>query len=91
MRQIWKICVDHAGPYQMPKGAEFVAVHEQDGKPHAWFLCNPKAEVVERVIYVVGTGWALKDKDAGAYMGTAFCGALVWHLFDKGEVSVPVA
>lgn len=85
MITIWKLPVLESGPHKMPRGAVFICVHEQDGKPCVWFTCDPKAPLVDRMIYVVGTGWPMKDFGSSKYIGTAFCGSMVWHLLDMGE------
>lgn len=74
----------------MPKGAQLLHVAAQETPVYeaqvcVWALVDPKERVVTRQFLIVGTGHPVP---AGKYVGTALMdgGALVWHVFDRGEV-----
>lgn len=79
---IYKYKLDKAfNTVEMPKGARLLTVHEQDNRVHLWAVVNPNAEIEARVFTVVGTGHPTEFTD-GIYVGTAFCGPMVWHVFE---------
>lgn len=51
-----------------------------------WAYVDTAAPMVDRLIGVIGTGnTAPDDLDGATYVGTAQCGAFVWHVFDGGD------
>lgn len=70
----------------MPRGAQVLHVHEQNGVPTLWALVDPTQEEEARLFSVVGTGWGISDLANNAtYRGTAHCGSFVWHVFEDGK------
>ena len=92
MREIWKYILDRTdrAPVSMPKGAQVLSAGVQGDCDLVciWALVDPEAERVGRRISVYGTGWPIAD-DPGVFVGTVSTadGALVWHVFDGGEVT----
>lgn len=93
---IWKfeLQVTDVQRVRMPVGSRLLYVGAQDRggpwvslQPTLWALVDPNAPYVDRLIAVVGTGNPAPDVDDedSIYVGTAICGALVWHIFDGGE------
>lgn len=70
----------------MPKGAEVIHVHEQDGGLFVWALACENNAMVSRLFNVYGAGHPLRAP-LGKYRGTAHLlqGKLVLHVFDMGE------
>lgn len=90
-RTIWKYTLRGSREAKkMPQGAQILTAAEQRGDICVWALVDPTAPLVERAFTVVGTG---KDADhltdAAQYVGTVLLvhGALVFHVFDLGEVA----
>ena len=65
----------------VPEDSSFLCVHEQGGLVTTWFLCDPSKSVVKRNLYIVGTGQLVPDNTT--YLGTAFVGEYVWHVFEE--------
>lgn len=79
-----------ANNISMPRGAQLLHVAAQETPVYAasvcvWALVDPEERMVTRQFLIVGTGHPVP---AGKYVGTALMdgGALVWHVFDRGEV-----
>lgn len=87
---VWKFDLpdDAESTVYMPRDAKVLSVQVQDGKPRVWALVDPKAEKVRRRFWVMGTGWKANADGLGAYVDTIQLsgGALVFHVFDGGEV-----
>lgn len=90
-RTIWKLPLPVADEItlQMPQGAEILCLQMQHDKPTIWVRCDDDpafANRVQRVLQWRGTGH--NADGTGAYVGTVQLddGALVFHLFDKGEI-----
>lgn len=69
---------------QLPADAKILCVHEQDGNPHVWVEIDLDKQSIERVLFIIGTGWRgnhIEDNDV--YLGTAFCDGLVWHVYER--------
>lgn len=87
MLTIWKYELglqDHQ-TLQLPEGAQLLHVGNQHGALCLWALVDPDAKVIDRRIYVVGTGHKLPTAcKLARYIGTAMMlgGTLVWHVFD---------
>lgn len=98
---IWKFELDikDVQRVRMPEGARLLDVQAQHisewGQNEArsydalmlWAHVDITRPIVERLIAVVGTGNPAPDVDDenSVYVGTAICGAFVWHVFDGGE------
>lgn len=86
---IWKFTLD---PWrdlvEMPKGARLIHVREQNNGVCVWAEVDPDAGMVERLVYIVGTGHPLLAR-VPTYVGTAHiveAGVpLVLHVYDGGE------
>lgn len=101
MRAVWKyeLPLDRNILLNMPQHAELVAVHNQrtqvagdtgwrdENVPTVWALVDTARPMVTRRLYVVGTGHEAPEPFEAKYVGTAVCGAYVWHVFDGGERS----
>lgn len=89
METIWKFGLDivDGQVLTMPRGSRPLAVAEQHGGLQLWaFIPDTTAQRVSRAIRIRGTGHDCGG--AGVYIGSAVTrgGALVWHVFDGGEV-----
>lgn len=87
MKAIHKFAVPTTedGIIKVPKGAKFICAQMQDDRPHVWAIVETINPLVERVISVVGTGWAMDGFKADIYIGTVQDGPLVWHIFVNKE------
>lgn len=66
----------------MPLGAEIVTVGLQGDSMYLWALVDPdekREEVIK--IKVIGTGHDFEPSGL-KYLGTAFQGAWVWHVYE---------
>ena len=88
MKTIWKYALDLRDEQSplIPRGAELLSVHMQDGTPTVWALVDPKAERVPREIAIRGTGNPALLPDAARFLGTVLDRAYVWHVFDCGDL-----
>lgn len=50
-----------------------------------WAVVVPNNKPVKRGFYVTGTGHSCEHELRGPFVGTAFTGPLVFHVFDHGE------
>lgn len=90
MLSIWKYGI----PFQdnpiieMPSRAQVLCVQSQNSIPNIWALVDPSMPLVSHKFRVAGTGHDIAETDARAYVGTFQVGdgALVFHVFDCGEV-----
>ena len=67
----------------MPVAARVLHVHEQGGIPTLWALVDDLdgTPIERRKFRIVGTGHG--DVEAtDVYVGSAHCGAFVWHVFE---------
>lgn len=81
---IWKYPVAFHSTLVMPEGAKLLAVQVQNGNPMLWALVDPLAKKIKRDIRVMGTGWVFDP--VGPYVGSFQLDALVFHVFDGGEL-----
>lgn len=74
---------------RMPAGARVICVGVQDGHPFIWARVDSKAPTVERRFRLASTGHDLAMGPGAPYLGTVMLhgGALVFHLFDLGEIA----
>ena len=91
-KTIWKFrlsLVDDQS-ISMPKGAVFLPTGgsvRDEGPMFLWAIVDPEAPSVERGISIRGTGqfFDLKEEDLYILTVRSHGGALVWHIFDRGE------
>jgi len=80
MLTVWKYQVVGDGEIQVPKGGRVLHVAEQHGRPTVWMLVDPRASKDVWHLAVLATGeWGVNSD--WTYLGTARCGAYVWHVF----------
>lgn len=74
---------------QMPKGATIISVQTQNGIPMMWALVDETQPLIQRRLYLRGTGHEMRDAVGKPFIGTFQIqgGVLVFHLFDGGEAS----
>lgn len=68
----------------LPRGAEFLSVQEQNGEPQMWLRVDTSRELAKQVFSIVGTGHPIATELARLpYLGTFQLGggSLVFHLF----------
>lgn len=90
MKAIWKYR-PRPGDFalEMPLGARILTVQMQGVEPEMWALVDPAVPKVKHRFVTVGTEHPLPDEiETFAHVGTFQLqgGALVFHLFDAGEV-----
>ena len=76
---------------EMPSGATVLRVgHDAQELLCIWAMVDPSALVVRRRFAGYLTGATLDEgDDRGAFLETVLTGDLVWHIFDRGEVTQP--
>ena len=82
----YTLAVTDVQELEMPEGAQLLTVQVQNGEPQLWALVDRYANTVTRRIVIYGTGHEVHP-DPGTYVATfqQAGGALVWHVFDRGE------
>lgn len=87
---IWKfpIRVDDEIVIDMPRSARILHVGVQNGQPHIWAMVDTKAPMVDHHFAMRGTGHPAEGLEGLLFVGTFMMasGALVFHLFDRGEL-----
>lgn len=88
--EVWKyeVAVTDTQDVEMPGGAELLHAGTQDdfaSTVTVWARVNPATPDVRRRLLIRGTGHVIGDEP---YVGTVVfrAPALVWHVFDGGEV-----
>jgi len=82
MKQLWKFEVDLSEkPIEMPAYAQILSVGFQGEKLMLWALVDVEVRLVPRKILVRGTGHNMRS-DNLIFIGTAFKGSLVFHVFE---------
>jgi hypothetical protein len=73
---------------RIPEGARLLSVQVQHDIPQIWALVNTEAPNVIRRFALRGTGHDCEGLASADFVGTfqLGCGALVFHLFDRGEL-----
>lgn len=93
MRCVYKYAIHPNGPVTMPRGAELMHVDAQEGPQgehmYVWALVDTEAAPVHRLLHIYGTGANLSP-DKARFVGTVLFRkqALVFHIFDHGEVEI---
>jgi hypothetical protein len=82
--QIWKYSLlgeGGTGTFLISKEAKIVTVAMQGGVLCFWAIVDPARKKVSRSFSVIGTGYEIPK--FSEYVGTAFDGGFVWHLFEQ--------
>ena len=66
---------------ELPMNSKYLVTGAQGNEIVVWYEVSPKAQKETRKLYVVGTGQNVPD--GTCYLGTAFIGAYVWHVYEK--------
>ena len=80
----WELPLQDVATIQVPKGTEFLHVHDQHQSLCIWGLCDPaEDQQEERTFRVAGTGHPLANGKF-KYIGSAHSrgGHLVFHVFE---------
>ncbi len=73
-----------------PATARVLCVGEQDGGLLAWIEVDPAGALGPLSLIVRGTGHNF-DADGSRYVGTAFVGPFVWHVYEASTTPTPEA
>ena len=81
-KSIWKYPRAMVGEQEVevPESAKFLCAAEQGGLPTVWAEVDIEAKKVPRKFVMVGTGQVVPNYSM-AYIGTAFVGPFVWHVY----------
>lgn len=87
MRTIWKfeLEIKEIQTLQMPMGATILSVAKQKGELKLWAMVNPRRQLEDRKIEIIGTGGVL-PADMGTtrgFIGTVVIDPFVWHVFER--------
>jgi hypothetical protein len=70
---------------KIPSSHRILSVGEQFGDVFLWAIVNNESELVEKKIYIFGTGYTLpNDINIYHFIGTVITdgGNYVWHIFE---------
>lgn len=86
MRTVWKFDImDSRGVQEastpMPYGAKALSVGMQDGNVCLWAEVSDSAPLIPYELVVCGTGYPIPFELL--YIGTAFDGGFVWHVYGE--------
>lgn len=86
MKTIYKYALNRSNSVtviEAPKGARFLSVAVQSGAIVIWAEVDVNADLENRAIYTIGTGYPLPDGDL-SFIGTVLThnGALVHHVYE---------
>jgi hypothetical protein len=70
----------------MPIGAEILTAREQGDSICVWALVDPSKAKIPRFFQVFGTGWEIRSGEERKFLGTAFLGGLVFHVFERVRI-----
>lgn len=88
--QIQKHTFDFPNPLELniPAGAVPLTIHEQNNKICLWIAVPAEGPHEKREFVVFPTGEHVPTGQGNhyAYIGTAFTGKTVWHVFEKSTV-----
>lgn len=91
MRTIWKFPLEIADEQfvNVPRGATALDVQVQNGVPCIWAIIDEAEPVTARRVLIRGTGHDCSGLEDVAHLGTfqLHDGAIVFHVFDGGEVT----
>lgn len=71
----------------VPKGTEILHVAMQPDQdqhyyyPTMWGLCDDTAEMVEKIVLIIGTGHQIPEN--ARYLGTCVGNVYVWHIYEE--------
>jgi hypothetical protein len=86
-RIIWEFQIPDSGELveTIPGFIKALHVRERDGEVCVWVILDSESKVLHKVRFkTVGTNWGLWSSDyEGEYIGTAYVGLYVWHVFMK--------
>jgi hypothetical protein len=85
-KAIWKIVFapESRAIEMMPKGAVILDAQNQGGSLAIWVMVDPGDDRVTREFRILMTGEEFEG-DPGVYVATVQFGAIVVHVFDRGE------
>ena len=88
MTTIWKFVLNtpmvaHITNLKVACLCDFLSVDMQDRQLCLWAQVDTEAELVEMQLEVYGTGHEILDHGMSVYIGTAFDGPFVWHVFER--------
>jgi hypothetical protein len=84
--EIWKFEITYGtNTVSMPRHARILSCAFQGQQLMIWAVVVPGNPKVARTIFVSGTGHPHEHDLRGPFVGTAFIGSLVFHVFDHGE------
>lgn len=80
--------IDNVAAANMPRGARILSVGNQRESLCVWALVDTDKPKTGRGFRVVGTGHPIENAERFAFLGTVQFrdGALVFHVFDMGEI-----
>ena len=90
-RTIWKFPIKTTDlqTVEMPGGAEILSVADQGGQLTLWAIVWPKVQAEHRQIEIIGAGNPVPNDNEmnreiqREFIGTAFQGPFVWHVFER--------
>lgn len=86
MKVVWKFALELEEGVQeidMPMWSDVVHVAMQHGKPTVWAVVTNPEPKTRRQFIVAPTGSELMEAEQLAYLGAAFDGPFVWHVFGE--------
>lgn len=87
MKTIWKdvLEVTDKQTIKLPASYKFLSVALQYDQISIWYTVDDRAEMVERNIYIFGTGNPIPNEFDGKFIGTVLMagGRLAWHIFEE--------
>lgn len=86
MQTIWKCELDPNKGFiiDIPRVHTILSVAVQKGKPVLWAMVDPRTDIIEKTVKVIGTGWRLTEGEfLGRFVGTFLLESdgLVFHVF----------
>jgi hypothetical protein len=87
VKAIWKevLEVTDRQTIKLPASYKFLFVALQHDQISIWYVVDARAEMVERNIYIFGTGHPIPNNFDGKFIGTVLManGNLAWHVFEE--------
>ena len=83
MKTIWKfpLKITDRQPILLPSQHTFLSIADQGGQLCLWVEVETTKEIVERTIWIVGTGNPI-PRAAAAFIGTVLMRPGVWHVYE---------
>lgn len=84
MKQVWKFpLLDNVSVWEMPRGAEILAVQAHGDRPCLWALVDKISPLEERTFRVIETSVEMPEGcTADNYVGTVQAGGREMHVFE---------